>query len=115
MKTRLIWFVGGAAVGAAGAGAAKRKVAETAERLRPRNVAHATGGAVRRSGRRVVDAVRDGVVTARRRERVMIAEREGRLVRLAEHLEEGDELYVDGQAVETARVIVMRRRDGRGR
>jgi len=32
-------------------------------------------------------------------------------VRLTDHLTEGDELLVDGEAVESGRVIVMRQRD----
>jgi hypothetical protein len=32
-------------------------------------------------------------------------------VRLGDHLTEGDQLLVDGEAVESGRVIVMRQRD----
>ena len=43
------------------------------------------------------------------RERELIAERDGRLVRLGDHLQPGDELLVDGEPVESGRVILMRR------
>ncbi len=111
MKTRAVWFVTGAAAGVAGTTVVKRKVAAAADKLRPSNVADAARGAVRRGRRRVIDAVKDGVITARRRERELVAERDGRLVRLSDHLGPGDELVVDGEVVESARVIVLRRRD----
>ncbi len=113
MKTRAFWFITGAAAGLATSGMVKRKVTATAAKLHPRNVAHSAAATVRRGGHRVADAVKEGVVTARRRERELVAEREGRLVRLGDHLDDGDELFVDGEAVESARVIVMRRRDDR--
>jgi hypothetical protein len=93
---RAAWFVGGVAAGVAGANYTKRKVTLVASRLRPSNVAHSATAAVRRGGRRVADAVREGVTAARRREHELKAEREGRLVRLRDHLDEGDEVLVDG-------------------
>lgn len=111
---RTVWFVGGVAAGAAGTGYVKRKVAAAAEKLRPANVASTASTAVGRGVHRVADAVREGVVAARRRESEMKAERDGRLVRMSDHLQDGDELLVDGEAVESGRVIVMRRRDPRG-
>lgn len=111
---RVIWFAGGLAAGAAGAGYAKRKVAITARRMAPNNVARGAVGTVRRSGRRVADAVREGRNAAQVRERELRAERDGRLVRLSEHLHPGDELLVDGEPVESGRVILMRRPDPAG-
>ena len=64
---------------------------------------------MRRSGQRVADAVREGRQAAQVREREMRAQRDGRLVRLDDHLRPGDEVLVDGQPVESARVILMRR------
>jgi hypothetical protein len=43
------------------------------------------------------------------RERELRAELDGRLVRLDDHLRPGDEVLLDGQPVESARVILMRR------
>ena len=88
---RVVWFVGGLATGAAGAGYAKRKVTTVANRMRPTTVAHSA--------------------TARRREDELRAERDGRLVRLGDHLVEGDEVLVDGEIVEPGRVILLRRPD----
>jgi hypothetical protein len=109
MMRRAAWFVGGVAAGAAGAGYAKRKVGATARKLAPVNVARGAAGSVRGAGRRVADAVREGRQAAQVREREMRAERDGRLVRLDDHLRPGDEVLVDGQPVESARVILMRR------
>jgi hypothetical protein len=112
---RLIWFAGGVVAGASGVGLVKRKVAATAERLAPANVARGVAGSVRRSGRRVATAVKDGRDASRAREREQRAERDGRLVRLGEHLHPDDEVLVDGRPVESGRVILMRRRDPSGK
>lgn len=108
---RAAWFVGGVAAGVTGAAYTKRKVTAAANKLKPSNVAHSATGAVSRGVHRVTDAVKEGVTAARRREREMEAERDGLLVRLSDHLTEGDELLVDGETVESGRVIVMRQRD----
>ncbi|WP_116998470.1 hypothetical protein [Desertimonas flava] len=114
MSRRAVWFVGGAAAGASGAVYVKRKVTKAVDRVvdtvRPSNVASSATGAVRRAGHRVTEAVREGVTAARRRERELKAERDGRLVRLGDYLSDGDEVIVDGEPVESARVIVMRQR-----
>jgi hypothetical protein len=109
MIRRAVWFCGGVVTGAAGVGYAKRKVAAAADRMRPANVANAASAAIRRRGQRVVGAVQGGVSSALRRENEVRAEREGRLVRLHDHLDEGDQVLVDGEVVEPARVILMRR------
>ena len=111
---RVVWFAGGVATGAAGVGYAKRKLTGAARKMAPVNVARGTADGVRRSGRRVVDAVREGRSAAQVRERELRAQRDGRLVRLADHLHPGDEVLVDGTPVESARVILMRRRDPSG-
>ena len=111
MMRRTVWFVSGVAAGVAGVGYTKRKVAAAADKLKPSNVAHSATSAVSRGVHRVSDAVKEGVSAARRRERELKAERDGLLVRLSDHLTEGDELLVDGEAVESGRVIVMRQRD----
>jgi hypothetical protein len=109
MMRRAAWFVGGVAAGAAGVGYTKRKVGETARKLAPLNVARGAAGSVRGAGRRVTDALREGRQAAQVRERELRAERDGRLVRLGDHLRPGDEVLVDGEPVESGRVILMRR------
>lgn len=108
---RVVWFAGGVVAGATGAGYARRKVTATARRVAPANVARGAVGGVRRSGQRVADAVREGRAAARLRERELRAERDGRLIRLHDHLEPGDEVLVDGEPVESGRVILLRRPD----
>jgi len=108
---RTAWFVGGAAAGAGGALYAKRRLVAAVDKVRPSNVAHSAVEAVRRAGDRVGGAVREGITAARRRERELIAERDGRLVRMSEYLADGDEIVVDGEPVDSARVIVMRPRE----
>jgi hypothetical protein len=113
MMRRLMWFAGGVAAGAAGAGYAKRKVTTTVRRtaghLAPANVARGAAGTVRRSGQRVAAAVREGRSASQQRQSELRAELEGRRVRLDERLQPGDQVLIDGQPAESGRVIVMRR------
>ncbi len=106
---RIVWFASGVAAGAAGAGYAKRKVGHAARAVAPANVARTASNGIKRTGKRVADAVREGRLAAQVRERELRAEREGRLVRLGDHLRPGEEVLVDGQPVESGRVILMRR------
>jgi hypothetical protein len=106
---RVVWFAGGVAAGAVGVGYAKRKVGRAARAMAPGNLARGAAGGVRRTGHRVADAVREGRHAAQVRERELRAERDGRLVRLGDHLRPGDEVFVDGQPVSGARVLLMRR------
>lgn len=108
MMRRAVWFAGGVAAGAASAGYAKRKITTTARKLAPTNVAKGAAGSVRGASRRVADAMREGRQAAQVRERELRAERDGRLVRLDDHLRPGDEVLVDGQPVASGRVILMR-------
>lgn len=108
MIKRLSWFVGGVAAGAAGSTYAKRKVRQTAAVLAPANVARGAATKVRRSGRLVADAVREGRSAMRQREDELTARRDGRLETLDGHIGPGDQLIVDGVPVESGRVIVMR-------
>jgi hypothetical protein len=108
---RTVWFVGGVAAGAAGVNYVKRKITATTRKLAPANVARGAAGSVRTAGQRVVDAVRVGRHAAQVRERELRAELDGRLVRLGDYLRPGDEVLVDGEPVEGARVILMRRPD----
>ena len=109
MIKRLTWFVGGAVVGAAGVGAAKKKVTQLTAELTPATVVRSTTDRVR-------EAIAEGRRAARDREAELRARLDGRTTSLAEHLEEGDRVYVDGRPVEPGQVIVLRQvRDDRER
>jgi hypothetical protein len=99
---RLTWFVGGVVAGAAGAGAAKRKVKRTASDLSPVR-------AVRRVRVRLSDAVRHGRHAAAVKEVELRARRDGRIEPLADALADGDVVYVHGRPVEPNQVVVLRR------
>jgi hypothetical protein len=107
---RTFWFVGGVATGVAGVSYTKRKVANAAQQLAPVQAARRATNSARRQGRRVTTAVRAGRHTAQVRERELHAAQNARVIRLADHLQPGDEVLVDGAPVETGRVILMRRR-----
>lgn len=111
---RATWFVAGVAAGAAGAGYATRKVKSTvkstAAQLAPSNVAKAAAGRARRQGRQVLDAISEGRAAMRVREDELKARRDARIETLDDHLEPGDQLLVDGQPVDTGRVIVLKQR-----
>ncbi|MDJ0769444.1 MAG: hypothetical protein QNJ12_11650 [Ilumatobacter sp.] len=107
---RVTWFVTGVAAGAAGASYATRKVKETASQLAPANVARGAAKRARKRGRQVVEAVREGRVAMRAREDELKARRDARVKTLDDQLEPGDQLYVDGQPVETGRVIVLKKK-----
>ena len=109
MMKRVTWFLTGAAAGAAGLGYAKRKVKRTASQLAPAKVARSSIGAVRRRGRDVVDAVREGRHAMVDREDELKARRDGRLRSLEGEIGPDEELLVDGQRVEPGRVVVIRR------
>lgn len=110
---RTVWFITGAAAGASSAVYAKRKVVAVIDTVRPSNVAHTAADAARRVTRRVAEAVQEGVDASRRKERELLAERDGRLVRLSDYLTEHDEVVIDGQRVDSARVTVLRQRNQR--
>ena len=107
MMKRVTWFIGGAAVGAIGAGAAKRKVKSVAVELTPVRVAKRATGQVRTRGRDLTEAIREG----RRAMRAKEAELRGRLDGTASDLAGDDDIeavFVDGRAVEPGQVIVLR-------
>jgi hypothetical protein len=110
---RVTWFIGGVATGAAGAGYVrrtfKRTVQRTATQLAPANIARGALRKVKQRGRDVGDAVREGRDAMRARERELRAGRDGRVETLDDQLGPDDQLLVDGQPVESARVIVLRR------
>jgi hypothetical protein len=98
---RLTWFVSGAIAGVAGAGLAKRKVKKAATRLTPKNV-------VRGLTSRVKDAVAEGRLAMRAKESELQARYDGRVSTLADDLEAGDEVLVDGRPVAPGQVIVLK-------
>jgi hypothetical protein len=110
MMKRVTWFVGGVAVGLAGAGYAKKKVVETASQLTPSTVAKSAADRMAMKGREVAEALREGRRVMRQHEEEVEAIREGRLVLLEDHVAPDDEVYVDGELVQSERVIVMRPR-----
>ncbi|HAP78553.1 MAG TPA: hypothetical protein DCR14_21030 [Acidimicrobiaceae bacterium] len=101
MIKRLTWFVGGAIAGVAGTNVAKRKVKAAAAELAPVNVA-------RKTRDRVKDAVAEGRRAMKAKEAELRARRDGRADSLADALDEGDEVFVDGRPVEPGQVIVLR-------
>lgn len=101
MIKRLTWFVGGAVAGVAGAGIAKRKVKKAAAHLTPQHVVHGVTGRVR-------DAITEGRNAMRAKETELRALLDGRVTPLADDLEEGDEVLVDGRPVEPGQVIVLK-------
>jgi hypothetical protein len=101
MIKRLTWFVSGAVAGIAGAGIAKRKVKQAATQLAPKNVAQGITTRVRES-------VVEGRMAMRAKEAELRARLDGRAVRLADDLDAGDEVLVDGVPVEPGQVIVLK-------
>jgi len=110
MMRRITWFVGGVVAGAASAGYAKKKVRATAAQLAPVTVVRNAGVRVRDQGRHVVGAIREGLSAMHAREDELKARRDARIEPLDDHLEPGDQLYVDGRPVDSARVLVLKRR-----
>ena len=113
MMKRITWFVGGAAAGVVGANYATKKVKQTAAQISPTQVARSLTYRARDKSRDVVDAVREGRLVARHHEDELRAKREGRLESLADHVDPGDQVFVDGVPVESGRVIVMRKKEHR--
>jgi hypothetical protein len=101
MMKRLTWFLGGAAAGIAGAGLAKKKVRTVTAELSPTNLAH-------KASARVKDAVHEGRRAMKSKEAELRASRDGRLHSMADHVDDGDQVFVDGQPVEPGQVIVLR-------
>lgn len=101
MMKRLTWFVGGAAAGIAGASVAKKKVKAVASEISPSNVAKKTTNRVR-------EAVNEGKRAMRSKEAELRARLDGRASSLADDLDEGDTVLVDGQPVEAGQVIVLK-------
>lgn len=107
---RLTWFVTGVAAGATSASYATKKIKRTASQLAPANVARNAAGRAKQGGRKVVEAVKEGRAAMRAREDELKARRDARVETLDEHLDPGDQLLVDGQPVDSGRVIVLKQR-----
>jgi hypothetical protein len=101
MIKRLTWFVGGAVTGVAGVGMAKRKMKQAATNLTPKKIVHKVTD-------RVHDALSEGRRAMRSRELELRARLDGNTASLADHLEDGDEVVVDGRPVEPGQVIVLK-------
>jgi hypothetical protein len=101
MIKRMTWFVGGAVAGVAGVGVAKRKMKQAASHLTPKSIAHSITGRVR-------DAAAEGRKAMRNREVELRAKLDGNGSSLADHLDDGDEVLIDGQPVEPGQVIVLK-------
>ena len=113
MMKRVTWFAGGVVAGLASAGYAKKKVKETAAQMAPTQMVKSAADTVRSKTGDVVDAFREGRQVMKHTEDELRARREGRLTSLDEHVGPGDQVYVDGVPVESARVIVMRPKERR--
>ena len=101
MIKRMTWFVGGAVAGVAGVGVAKRKMKQAATHLAPKNVVHSVTDRVR-------DAFSEGRIAMRAREAELRARLDGRATTLADDLDDGDEVLVDGRPVAPGQVIVLK-------
>ena len=107
MIKRLTWFVGGAVAGIAGASVAKRKAKEVAAEYAPAQMA-------KKAGDRLRDAVAEGKRAMKAKETELRARIDGRAGTLADELDDGDTVIVDGHPVEPGQVIVLRQvRDDR--
>lgn len=101
MIKRLTWFLGGAAAGIAGASVAKRKAKEVAAEYAPAQMA-------RKAGDRIREAVAEGTRAMKAKEAELRARLDGHASTLADDLEDGDTVIVDGRPVEPGQVIVLR-------
>lgn len=101
MIKRLTWFLGGAAAGIAGASVAKRKVKAVTAEYAPAQVA-------KKATNRVKDAIAEGKRAMKAKEAELRARMDGSVSTLADDLDEGDAVFVDGQPVEPGQVIVLR-------
>lgn len=107
---RVTWFVTGVAAGATGANYAAKKVKERAAQFAPANVAKSAASRAKEGGRHVVDALREGRTAMRDREQELKARRDHEVEPVDGRLEPGEQLLVDGQPVESGRVIVLKQR-----
>jgi hypothetical protein len=108
MIKRMTWFVGGAVAGIAGVGVAKRKMKQAANHLTPKRIAHGITD-------RVHDAFSEGRRAMRAKELELRGRLDGKAQTLADQLDDGDEVLVDGLPVESGQVIILKQvRDRNG-
>ncbi len=108
MIKRMTWFVGGAIAGVAGVGVAKRKMKQAATHLTPKHIVHGITD-------RVHDAFSEGRRAMRSKELELRGLLDGKAQTLADHLDDGDEVLIDGEAVQPGQVIVLKQvRDRNG-
>jgi hypothetical protein len=107
MIKRMTWFVGGAVAGVAGVGVAKRKMKQAATHLAPKHVVHGMTDRVR-------DAFSEGRRAMRAKETELKARLDARASTLADDLDDGDEVLVDGRPVKPGQVIVLKQIRDRG-
>ena len=107
MMKRLAWFVGGAVAGIAGTSVARKKVREVATELAPANVA-------KKATSRMREAMAEGRRAMKAKEAELRSRVEGGAHSLADDLDDGDTVMVDGVPVEPGQVIVLKQvRDDR--
>jgi len=108
MMKRVTWFVGGAVAGAAGVTVAKRKVKQAATQLTPKRMVNGLTN-------RVHDAYVEGIRAMRTKEIELRGRMDGTATSLADDLDEGDSVLVDGRPVEPGQVIVLKQIRDRSR
>ena len=104
MMKRLTWFVGGAAAGVVGASVAKKKVKAKAAELSPANLAHKAVERVRETAEDAKQTIKAKQIELRAR----FTGKPARAATLADELQDGDAVFVDGQPVAPGQVIVLR-------
>ncbi len=104
MMKRLTWFMGGAAAGVVGASVAKKKVRAAAAELSPANLAHKAADRMREKAQDAKQTIKAKQLELRAR----ITGTPARAATLADELDDGDAVFVDGQPVEPGQVIVLR-------
>jgi len=113
MMRRVLWFVTGAATGAAIMRNTGRRLRRTARRLAPANVGRAAADGVRRRVDGVRSAVAEGRAAKANTEAALSARIDGRAESLSDRIAPGDQVLVDGRPVESSRVVVLRDRASR--
>ncbi|MFZ4717779.1 MAG: hypothetical protein ACOYMR_00040 [Ilumatobacteraceae bacterium] len=107
MMKRVTWFVGGAVAGVAGANMARKKAKVVMVEYAPAQMAKKTSDRVR-------EAFVDGRRAMQAKEAELRARMDGRVSTLADELDDGDAVIVDGLPVEPGQVIVLKQvRDAR--
>ncbi|MEI8390928.1 MAG: hypothetical protein WCG40_00370 [Actinomycetes bacterium] len=120
MIKRFVWFASGLAAGVTGVLVAGKRVRRSVTSFTPIKVVQRATETTRSRLTSVGDAFREGRDAMRNKELLMKAKRDGRFESfdraiLVQPLEAGDEILVDGQKVEPARVVLLRHDQQTGR